>query len=464
MNIPINYDGAPYWIEYQRIKFKKNVFHRHSIEFLFVIRGELTVDLDGEIIVLNPGEFMCINAGILHMLKGKKDTYITSLYIDLDYFEEIYPFIRALNLHALYKKEDSDATEMYYVLRNYFIRLMLIEHNQVPKLKEVTTEIVKSIVDILINYIVDVGYTSKKIYELKEVDRERMLSMTAFMANNFDKQGLSLADLAAHENLSTTRLSHFWKSLANISFMDTILMYRYNEAKRLLIDSDLSVSEITQLTGISDEKYLYKAIKEKHNMTPKDFREKHKKDMKTADKYDPKNLVDIYNVILEYSSNYYYKIKDFSFMHQNKDRIEEEKNLNDLYGIITLADKYKSVSKKIESDSLILRLGLNRGLRKENKKITISWEYAYAIFQISIFMYEKAGISIDVGLMSVDEWMSVISRISEEITKKYGAEFRSISNLYITFLGYENYKKALELEEKLKDEDFYEQIQPVLYI
>lgn len=464
MNIPINFYDAPYWLEYQELEFKKNVYHRNVIELIFVIKGELTVDIEGSETILEEGEFICINAGILHMLKGKKNTYIASVYIDLNYFEKRYSFIRGFSFYCLYKKDNPDETEIYHVIRNYFIRLLIIEHNKIPKLNEVATDIIESIVDILINHIVDGQYTKNKVSEMKEADRERLYSMTTFMANNFHRQGLSLSDLAAHENLSATRLSHFWKSITNISFMDTIVLYRFNEARRLLMESDMSVFEITQLCGISDEKYLYRSIKEKYNMTPKEFRENHKKEMEVDDIYEPKSIQEIYDVIKDYSGKYYYKVSDFSFMNENEDRVEEEKNLNDLYGIITLVDKYKETSQEISKDSLLIKLGINHGLRKDGDEISISWEYIYAMFQISLTMYARASLAIEVELLSADEWVATIARIRKEIVKKYSSDYQTVSNLYITFVGYDNYKKALALQEKLKSESFYESIRPVLFV
>ena len=462
MEIKIKFDNVPYWMEYQNLEYKGPFFHRNTLEIVFVMKGELTIETDNEELVLKEGEFTSINAGISHILRGSKETYINSLYLNLNYYEKQYPYIHGHSFYCLYHEDGTDDFELYYLIRNFFIRLMIIEYLDVEEQFEMGKKICDTLMNVLIYHIFDAQFTKNKISVLKLADKERLFSMTQYLAEHFNQQGLTLADLAANENLSTTRLSHFWKSITNISFIETIGMYRYNEAKRLLMSSDRSVSEISDVCGYSDEKYLYKVFKQKHDMTPKEFRDHHREILKQPDIYKPYDITGIYDFLVDYASRFYYTITDFSFIEGNPQIIQEEKNLNTLYGVIIAIEKKRKDGEPINDTTVGLSIGLNRGFRYCDQRFEINWEYMYAVLQITIHHLKKSHIIIPVELMTIEEWVEMFNEITEKVKKKWGESFNSSTHLLISYLGYDNYAKALKLEKELNNTKYFAEITTIL--
>lgn len=462
MEIKIEFNNAPYWMEYQNLEYKGPFFHRSTLEIIFVMEGELSIEIYDEKYVLKAGEFTSINAGITHILRGNKDTYITSLYLDLNYYEKEYPYIHGLSFYCLYRKDGSDDFELYYVIRNYFIRLMMIEHMDVAQKPQMAKKICDTLVNVLIYHVFDAQFIKNKINVLKPVDKERLFSITQYLSEHFNQQGLTLSDLAANENLSTTRLSHFWKSITNISFMETIGMYRYNEAKRLLMSRDLSVSEISEVCGYSDEKYLYKVFKQKHGMTPKEFCDHHKEILKSPDIYNPYSIIGIYEILVDYAANFYYKITDFSFLEGHPEAIEEEERLNILYDVVTSVEKKRIDGEVVKSVAAGISIGRNYGLRYRDGKFEINWEYMYLVSRIAMQFFANSRVIISAELMSSEEWLEIFTLIRTEVMKQWGETFNPAIHLIITYLSYENYEDALKLEETLRETEYFSKISTIL--
>ena len=340
---------------------------------------------------------------------------------------------------------------------------MTIETLQIPMRRQLSTELCDIILEILINYIYDDVYLKRRLCEMKPSDRERMMSMSLFIFDNYNKRGFSLAELAANEHLSATRLSHFWKEMTSTSFKETINSLRFMESKRLLMEGELPISKIVEVCGYSDEKYMYKTIKDRYGMTPAEFRKAHKQVMSLPNDYTVIDTVTQKAEIIDYSSNFYSKVYDLSFLQGRFDQIEEE-NLNELYAIITTANKKLASNEEVTYDRTVLDLGLNSGLRLVDDKFEVNWEYVYSLGQITINLLKNCLLAIDIELMSIAEWIEIIEKIKQRVYDRWGDEFRSKTALLVTYRGYENLAKAREFADDINKMDYFVRATPVLFL
>ncbi|WP_054955499.1 response regulator transcription factor [Paenibacillus dakarensis] len=85
-------------------------------------------------------------------------------------------------------------------------------------------------------------------------------------------QELSLKDLANKFHMNYSYLSSYFKQHTNENITMYINRVRTDKAKELLHNHDLSVSQISQLTGFSDHNYFSKVFKKMTGMTPVEYR------------------------------------------------------------------------------------------------------------------------------------------------------------------------------------------------
>ncbi len=113
--------------------------------------------------------------------------------------------------------------------------------------------------------------------EVVSSDERFMTRINEIIQNNFANQELDV-DLIANElGMSRTNLYRKVKSLTNLSTIDLIISIRLLAAKRMLLESDLSIAEVAYETGFNSPAYFTTSFKKQYGITPKEFIEQNKK-------------------------------------------------------------------------------------------------------------------------------------------------------------------------------------------
>ena len=68
--------------------------------------------------------------------------------------------------------------------------------------------------------------------------------------------------------LTNMPLSLAFKEIVGISFKEYLVLFRLTEAKKLLLSSDLSISDIAEKVGYVNVNNFIRIFKEKENITP----------------------------------------------------------------------------------------------------------------------------------------------------------------------------------------------------
>lgn len=93
-----------------------------------------------------------------------------------------------------------------------------------------------------------------------------------FMRNNYH-QDVSLEDIAKIVNMTDVSFSRFIKKRTGKTFIESLNDIRLGHASRLLIDTTLTIAEISFKCGYNNLSYFNRIFKKKHGCTPKEFRE-----------------------------------------------------------------------------------------------------------------------------------------------------------------------------------------------
>lgn len=103
-------------------------------------------------------------------------------------------------------------------------------------------------------------------------DSRRIEKAFEYMRNNYEKE-ISLEDIAKIVNMTVVSFSRFIKKRTGKTFIDSLNDIRLGHASRLLIDTRLSIAEVSYRCGYNNLSYFNRIFKKKHNYTPKEFRE-----------------------------------------------------------------------------------------------------------------------------------------------------------------------------------------------
>jgi len=101
-------------------------------------------------------------------------------------------------------------------------------------------------------------------FELFQEIRQRVLESFA--------QKWTIKKMANIANISENRFSVLYKKFFNTSPIDDLLNRRINSAKALLLDTNKTIDEISQLCGFGSQSYFSRIFKNKTNNPPQVFR------------------------------------------------------------------------------------------------------------------------------------------------------------------------------------------------
>lgn len=109
-------------------------------------------------------------------------------------------------------------------------------------------------------------------YEPKKNNNHSLIAkIFDFVEKNY-KGDCSLSALATHSGYHYVYLSRCFKECVGISFVEYVLAYRINEAKRLLLETNLSVLNIAYESGFDSLRSFNRAFKQQSGVTPTEYR------------------------------------------------------------------------------------------------------------------------------------------------------------------------------------------------
>ena len=163
------------------------------------------------------------------------------------------------------------------------LRGMVFTGESLEKLSDMVTEIVQeqdppdrllNLLQILRNISLDTGfkYISNRPFQEKgdQLDCDRIDKIYRFVMNNFSRK-IELAEVAEVANLSPTAFCRYFKSRTNKTFSHFLNEIRIGHACKLLIERDLSISEVCYQSGFNYPSNFHKQFKKINKITPQAY-------------------------------------------------------------------------------------------------------------------------------------------------------------------------------------------------
>lgn len=255
--------------------------HKHTyLELDYVYQGSCQYYIKDDLVFTLQEKQLCIvNQNIIHGIDTlhKDDLVIKCMipfeYLDLEQFDEIgqeVPMKRFLTL-AL----NENVTKAAYMVYNIKNRES-IEELMYQLMKEFVRQeaglrrAVKNYLSILFLHLMRYGeYEIQTARELKE-ENLNITKVLDCIRKNY--QYITLKDIAEDLHFHENYLSRMIKQNTKRNFRELLREYRLKEAENLLLNTDLSITEIALRIGYYKPNFFYKLFKEHHGMTPIEFR------------------------------------------------------------------------------------------------------------------------------------------------------------------------------------------------
>ena len=398
----INYTAnLPLKISYNKITNYPIHWH-NSIEIVYVVKGTLDITIDTDTFTLNEKEVEIINVNESHKFSSSSDNKVIIFNIDPFFFEKYYKDINNIFFYTNSNDKEDQNGEEYNELKSILTEILC---EYVQKSEDYDEEIEDILITLLYHLINNFHYLTYEKEELKDkteqLDRYHRISKYIFNNYNYN---ITLQEIAKKEFLSTHYLSHEIKYATGYSFTDLINLTRVEESIKLLLDTTMSISEISDEIGFSHVRYYNKNFKIYYDCTPLQYRKRY---YLTEEQY--KNSKFINNLPLEDA------LDSLSYSLENYDRFNFENKLwnvhIDMNETIRPVDlTYKNIINLGESFDLLI---------EDNKDILeeIQDEIHFNYGRLEKMFHDEMGVFIDSEFYNWNKAKGVLEFLNDILLK-----------------------------------------------
>lgn len=234
-------------------------FHTHSdFELLLVLDGHGKIRIKNDIFSVNSGDIIFVNPHDMHEIDSR-DGGIKILIVQFSrhLLHDYFPTLRNTCFYSAYLR-DSFSPEDYTDVLQTLIDLAGAYVNNEPLF---SLHCLHFLTNILMCFYERLDYEilDETAYLERKKKNGRVDRIAAYIDEHYTDP-IRLQDIADTEQISTTRLSHFFTENFGISFQEYLTDKRLEQALLLAGSGICSLAALSELSGFSDPKYLNKAF------------------------------------------------------------------------------------------------------------------------------------------------------------------------------------------------------------
>ncbi len=150
----------------------------------------------------------------------------------------------------------------------------IVKPFNVQYLEETIKNLIKNRETLRDHYSSELPNESIRASSSRKIDRKFVSEFSAIVENNIANENFGVDDICREIGISRVQLYRKVKAVLGLNVNDYILSVRMQRAKYLLLNEDLSISEISFKVGFSSQAYFSTVFKSKFGCTPSEFKAK----------------------------------------------------------------------------------------------------------------------------------------------------------------------------------------------
>lgn len=248
----------------------KDAHYHPYYEFYYLLSGIRRIFINDTIYSVKKGDLIIIPKGELHRttyIGGETHERIVMVFSDAF----IDPLINTLNPDTVKKFFDVRQISIPPNRRDYVEELfekIIREHNGIDQYSD---SMLTVYVYELILFVFRCNENAKTAYPAGDIGDDIISDAARFISGNFT-QNFSLAQLAAKYNMSPSYFSRKFKLCTGFGYKEYLITVRTIEACRLLLNTDMSITEIAEKCGFEDSNYFGDCFKKIKGISPREYR------------------------------------------------------------------------------------------------------------------------------------------------------------------------------------------------
>ena len=260
----------------------RNVFHSHNgaYELMFCVDGHMVMRLRDEWIDMDAGCCMLIPPGVFHTSVTESNAthcfFIAfATHGDLSNISEHVIRLSETEL-AVYRAMLTELSKGYINTGNKVRTLTLIPNEELPLGSE---QLILCSLEQLLVLMLRSEHENPERRTIRTHDEyASSVAEKNYFIDNINSyirehlsERLSVEDIALHFGYSRSRLSTLYKQHTGMGLNKAINMEKHLKARQLLIETDYSVSEISEMLGFSSPQYFTNTFEKSTGMSPSNY-------------------------------------------------------------------------------------------------------------------------------------------------------------------------------------------------
>lgn len=253
----------------------ERVPHYHEdVEIVSVKGGEMAYMVEGTLVKLKKGDTIFVNSGAIHY--SLSTTNRVSRYVIAILHPKIICSSFAVEQKAVrpivadktvpfvhFKAEDFDAPIIH--------QLVLDLERRANGNEFLITKFFFEIWDIIMRRFTEAYRLHVRGMEEKSGHNSRLKAMMLFIDERY-KERITLSDIAAAGGVSQSLCNQIFNKLTEKSPMEYLAQYRCRKVADLLASSEMSMTEIADMTGFTGASYMAETFKKCFGQSPRDYK------------------------------------------------------------------------------------------------------------------------------------------------------------------------------------------------
>ena len=271
----VEYENKRFVMLYDNDDYEEYPVHWHNaVEIIIPLHNGFSVTSGGVEYNLNEKEIIIIPPGELHQMPAREGRRIifqcdNSVLSEVSTLEAITPvFASAIHITPELDKD------LYVIARKGILDIYTEYYSREPMAD----------VKIYINLIRML--TAVREFQIRQVNEAAMNSISTddsrkfsyvmkYINQNYTEE-ISLEKLASIAGYSKYHFSRIFKEYNNMSYIQYINNKRIKAAERLLVDPELSITEVAMRSGFASLTTFNRAFRKAKNCTPSEFKKLYK--------------------------------------------------------------------------------------------------------------------------------------------------------------------------------------------
>ncbi|MFC4304322.1 AraC family transcriptional regulator [Cohnella boryungensis] len=254
--------------------------HRHEfLEINFVYSGQCRQVINGKPVVMDSGEFCIMDSNVIHSIEKPEDNDIiinllmSKRFFDIDVMKRLSgnDLMSEFLINSIYRSQDHNNYIIFRSSSNQnahtYMQQALCEYFEPTFGSE---EAINCHVILLFTELMRDYKESNPTKRSGPTSKAPIAKIVQYINDNYKQ--VTLHTLASHFNYHPNYLSNLLKQHFGYGLMRMVQDIKIKEATMLLKYTGMSIGEVAHEAGYSNITLFYKNFKERHVVTPSDYR------------------------------------------------------------------------------------------------------------------------------------------------------------------------------------------------